>query len=46
MLLLSSGCRPSLSLEFVRVGGETIQLSSSIRNLEVILDPSVDMKTT
>jgi len=45
-LLLSSRYRPSPSLEFVRVGGETIQPSSSVRNLGVILDPSADWKTT
>ena len=38
LLLLSSRYRPSTSLEFVRVGGETIQPSSSVRNLGVILD--------
>ena len=43
-LLLSSRYRPSPSLEFVRVGGETIQASSSVRNLGVILDPSADME--
>ena len=32
------------SLEFVLVGGETIQLSSSVRNLGVILDPSAGME--
>jgi len=42
LLLLSSRYRPSSSLEFVRVGGETIQPSSSVRNLGVILYPSVD----
>ena len=31
-------------MEFVRVGGEVIQPSSSVRNLGVILDPSVDME--
>ena len=36
LLLLSSRYRPSPSLEFVRVGGETIQPSSSVRNLGVI----------
>ena len=44
LLLLSSGYRPSPSLEFVRVGGETIQPSSSVRNVGVILDPSADME--
>ena len=43
-LLPSSRYRPSPSLEFVRVGGETIQPSSSVRNLGVILDSSVDVK--
>ena len=43
-LPLSSRYRPSPSLEFVRVGGETIQASSSVRNLGVILDPSADME--
>ena len=43
-LLFSSRYRPSPSLEFVRVGGETIQPSSSVRNLGVILDPSADME--
>ena len=33
LLLLSSRYRPSPSLELVRVGGETIQPSSSVRNL-------------
>ena len=44
LLLLSSRFRPSPSLEFVRAGGETIQQSSSVRNLGVILDPSADME--
>ena len=44
LLLLSSRYRPSFPLEFVRVGGETIQPSSSVRNLGVILDPSADME--
>ena len=45
LLLLSSRCRRSPSLmEFVRVGGETIQPSSSVRNLGVILNPSADME--
>ena len=44
LLLFSSRYRPSPSLEFVRVGGEVIQPSSSVRNLGVILDPSVDME--
>ena len=39
--LLSSRYRPSPSLEFVRIGSETIQPSSSVSNLGVILD---DMK--
>ena len=43
-LLFSSRYRPSPSLEFVRVGGETIQPSSSVRSLGVILDPSADME--
>ena len=43
LLVLSSGSRPSPSLEFVRVGGETIQPSSSVRNLGVILDSSAYM---
>ena len=43
-LLFSSRYRPSPSLGFVRVGGETIQPSSSVRNLGVILDPSADME--
>ena len=44
LLLLSSRYQPSPSLEFASVGGETIQLSSSVRNLGVILDPSADME--
>ena len=44
LLLLSSRHRPSPLLEFVCVGGETIQPSSSVRNLGVILDPSADME--
>ena len=44
LLLLSSRYRHSPSLEFVRVVGETIQASSSVRNLGVILDPSADME--
>ena len=44
LLLLSSRCRLSPSLEFVRVGSETIQLSSSVRNLELMLNPNVDME--
>ena len=36
--------RPSPSLEFVRVGVETIQPSSSVRYLGVILDSSSDME--
>ena len=40
LLLLSSRYRPSTSLEFVRVGGETIQPSSSVRNLGVRDTPS------
>ena len=39
LLLLSPRYRPSPSLEFVRVGGEVIQPSSSVRNLGVMLDP-------
>ena len=35
---------PSSSLEFVRVGGETTQPSSSVGNLGVILDLSADME--
>ena len=31
-------------MEFVCVGGETIQASSSVRNVGVILDPSADME--
>ena len=31
-------------MEFVRVGVEVIQPSSSVRNLGVILDPSIDME--
>lgn len=42
--LLSSRYRPSPSLEFVRVGAEVIQPSSSVRNLGVILDPSIDIE--
>ena len=46
LLILSTNVvkryRPSPSLEFVRVGGETVQPSSSFRNLGVILDPSAD----
>lgn len=41
---LSSRYRPSPSLEFVRVGAEVIQPSSSVRNLGVILDPSIDIE--
>ena len=44
LLLLSSRYLPSPSLEFVGVGGKTIQPSSSLRNLGVILDPSADME--
>ena len=33
-----------LNKESVRVGGEIIQPSSSVRNLGVILDPSIDME--
>ena len=44
LLLLSLRYRPSPSLEFVRVGGETIQPSSSVRNLGVIRDPSADVE--
>ena len=44
LLLLSSRCRrrPSLMTFFIRVGGETVQPSSSVHNLGVILDPSSD----
>ena len=44
LLLLSSRYRPSPSLEFVCVGGETIHPSSSVRNLGVILDRSADIE--
>ena len=44
LLLLSSRYRSSPSLEFVRVGGETIQPSPPVHNLGVILDPSADME--
>ena len=44
LLLLSSHYRPSPSLEFVRVGVETIQPSSSVRNLGVIPDPSAGIE--
>ena len=44
LLLLSSRYRPSPSLEFVRVGSEIIQPSSSVHNLGVILDSSADME--
>ena len=44
LLLLSSRYRPSPSLEFVCVGGETIHPPSSVRNLGVILDPSADIE--
>lgn len=44
LLLFSSRYRPCPSLEFVRVGGETIQPSTSVRNLGVILDLSADME--
>ena len=44
LLLLSSRYRPSPSLEFVRVGSETIQAPPSVQNLGVILDPSADME--
>ena len=44
LLLLSSCYQPSPSLEFAHVGGETIQPSSSVSNLGVILDPSADME--
>ena len=43
-LLLSSRYQPSPSLESVSVGGGIIQPSSSVRNLGVILDASVDME--
>ena len=42
--LFSSRYRPRPSLEFVCVGGKVTQPSSSVRNLGVILDPSVDME--
>ena len=44
LLLLSSRSRrrPSLMTFFIRVGGETVQPSSSVHNLGVILDPSSD----
>ena len=35
---------PVLHWNFVRFGGETIQPSSSVRNLGVILDPTADME--
>ena len=44
LLLLSSRYRPSPSLEFVRVGDETVQPSSSVRNLGVIFNPSDGME--
>ena len=44
LLLLCSCYQPSPSSEFVRVRGETIQPSSSVRNLGVILDSSADME--
>ena len=44
LLLLNSRYQPSPSLEFARVGGETIQPSSSVRNLGVIRDPSADVE--
>ena len=44
LLLFSSRYHPSPSLSFVCVGGETIQLNTSVRNLGVILDPSADME--
>ena len=44
VLLLGSRYRPSPSLEFVRVGSETIQAPPSVQNLGVILDPSADME--
>ena len=44
LLLLNSCYQPSPSLEFARVGGETIQPSSSVRNLGVIRDPSADVE--
>ena len=44
LLLLILRYQPSPSSEFVRLGGETIQPSSSVRNLGVILDPSTDME--
>ena len=44
LVSFSSHYGPSLSLDFVHVGGETIQPSSCVRNLGVIFDPSVDME--
>ena len=44
LLLLSSRYRPSLSLEFVRVGDEIVHPSSSVRNLRVIFNPSDGME--
>ena len=38
------GHGPVLHWNFVRFGGETIQPSSSVRNLGVILDPTADME--
>ena len=37
LLLLSSRYRPSPSLEFVRVGSETIQAPLSVQNLMVLM---------
>ena len=44
LLLLSSHYQFSPSLDFGRVGGETIQPSSPVHNLGVIFNPSVDME--
>ena len=43
-LLLSPRYRPCFSLEFVRVGDETVHPSSSVRNLGVIFNPSDGME--
>ena len=44
LVLVSLRYRPSPSLEFVCIGGETIHPSSSVRNLGVILDRSADIE--
>ena len=44
LLVLSSRYWPSPSLEFVRVGDETVHPSSSVRNLGVIFNPSDGME--